>query len=285
MKKILLSVAFVATSFLSVNAQSIADFSAWSWYGFNSGISGSTAGADDTYATSSGGQDGTGRKLDITITDRSTDTKDWFIRGYNKEQDTNNNSANPQVTFTNTGYFTFYAKTSTAPAGAKIGVLIQGTKYHIGQANVINDGAWHIYEFDLSDNSVWEEWTGVPGGGDLTGETLHLDALLITAPHADGVVWDVSIDDIAITTSPALSSAKVDLAKVNAYPNPVKNTLNLDLSKEVTSVTVYSSIGTVVYQIEAPAKNISIDTQAWNKGLYFVNIKEGNNAQTLKVVK
>jgi hypothetical protein len=58
--------------------------------------------------------------------------------------------------------------------------------------NVINDGQWHGYIFDLT------SWSGVNvsgGNGKIDGSTLTLDAIVLNSPNRAGT-WTAWIDDV-----------------------------------------------------------------------------------------
>ena len=88
------------------------------------------------------------------------------------------------------------------------------------------------------------------------------------------------VDEIGLYPSESLSNNNVELDGVSVYPNPVKNTLNITAGKNA-KVSVFNAIGSVIYN----GNSKTIDTQSWNKGIYFVVIKEGAKSKTVKVIK
>ncbi|MCK5781980.1 MAG: T9SS type A sorting domain-containing protein [Flavobacteriales bacterium] len=205
-------------------------------------------------------------------------------------------------------YLSLSIKTTTASYGAKVSFLIKSGGFYIQSVPVLlgnHDTNWNLIQVDLKDAAQWTDWTVptaeggtntiVGGSNGVVADVAMVNAIIIEGTN-DSPDMILNLDNLMVTSialiapevdvpTENLSAATLDLAKVNAYPNPVANTLNLDLSKEVSSVTIFSAIGSVVYTNETPTKNLAIDTQAWKAGMYFVSVKEGNNTQTLKVIK
>lgn len=103
--------------------------------------------------------------------------------------------------------------------------------------------------------SVWEY------GGDLTG-TFKVSA------------YDAS-----------LSSNTFDNANFKAYPNPVKDILNLSYTSEISSVRIINLLGQEVISSNVNATSTQIDMSQLSAGAYIVNVTVGDTTKTLKVVK
>ena len=77
---------------------------------------------------------------------------------------------------------------------------------------------------------------------------------------------------------------------VKVYPNPFISSLNLELdwiNIETTTVRIFNIIGKQIYSetIEAGVIKINIDTNSFEKGIYFVEIINGNQIDTQRVIK
>lgn len=71
---------------------------------------------------------------------------------------------------------------------------------------------------------------------------------------------------------------------VNVYPNPAKNTVMLQSANTITKVDIYSVTGQVVKTIKSNT-TISgelINIADLNKGIYFMNLTDEHNNQTIK---
>ena len=70
-----------------------------------------------------------------------------------------------------------------------------------------------------------------------------------------------------------------------AYPNPVKDVLNLEYTSNMTSVAVYNMIGQQVINQQVNATAAKINMTELNSGTYVVQVVIDGTTQVLKVVK
>ena len=70
---------------------------------------------------------------------------------------------------------------------------------------------------------------------------------------------------------------------VNVYPNPAKSVVNV-YAENLNKVTVYNSIGQVVYTQTADADNMMIDVESWSNGLYYINLETKSGAKSSQKV-
>jgi len=77
-----------------------------------------------------------------------------------------------------------------------------------------------------------------------------------------------------------------DLKEVLVFPNPSQGTINIALTSKVEStIEVYNVVGKLVYQAKPfNTQLITIDVNNQPNGVYFVNIKTGNDIVTKKIV-
>lgn len=75
------------------------------------------------------------------------------------------------------GYIGFWLKTSDPGITVQIALDDPSPAVDRGLAqNVIADGRWHLYEWDLSDDAQWEGWTSL-ADGTLGGSTVTIDSI------------------------------------------------------------------------------------------------------------
>ncbi len=164
-----------------------------------------------------------------------------------------------------------YAKALTnlyGPDQFEIGVSTTGTDVSDFDiiSNMINPGTeYEQFVFDLSDYD---------------GEDVYIG---IHCTTNDGLL--LMMDDFLVTGE-ALSTSDFTAAVASIYPNPVVDTFNLDLSSKFdtnnVSVTITDMLGKTVMTFDvANSYNIS----SLSKGVYMVNITDGNNVATQKIVK
>jgi hypothetical protein len=83
----------------------------------------------------------------------------------------------------------------------------------------------------------------------------------------------------------SLSSGSFNNANFSAYPNPVKDVLNISYTSEISSVRVINMIGQEVLSKNINATSSQVDMSQLSAGTYIVNVTVGDAIKTLKVVK
>ena len=83
----------------------------------------------------------------------------------------------------------------------------------------------------------------------------------------------------------SLSSSAFDLTNFRAYPNPVKDILNLEYTSDITSISVFNLLGQEVLSNKVDATSAKIDMSQLNSGAYIVNITIDGAQQVIKVIK
>ena len=83
----------------------------------------------------------------------------------------------------------------------------------------------------------------------------------------------------------SLSSGSFDNANFSAYPNPVKDVLNVSYTSEISSVKIINMLGQEVISKNINATSSQIDMSQLSAGTYIVNVTVGDTIKTLKVVK
>ena len=102
-------------------------------------------------------------------------------------------------------------------------------------------------------------------------------------------VWEYSNDAFGTFKVSAydasLSSGSFNNANFTAYPNPVKDVLNISYTSEISSVRVINMIGQEVLSKNINATSSQVDMSQLSAGTYIVNVTVGDAIKTLKVVK
>ena len=89
------------------------------------------------------------------------------------------------------GFVGFWLKTDDPGLTVQIALDDPGSADRGLLKNVVADGQWHLYEWDLSDDAQWEGW--VTGDGVITGPTVTLDSVFFYG-GGDAVVY---LDSVA----------------------------------------------------------------------------------------
>ncbi|CAM4382939.1 T9SS-dependent choice-of-anchor J family protein [Flavobacterium terrigena] len=94
-----------------------------------------------------------------------------------------------------------------------------------------------------------------------------------------GIVLDFTVD------TAILSSNSFDTTTFVAYPNPVKDVLNLSYKSAISNVRVVNLLGQEVLNTKTNANDLQVDMSALTAGAYIVNITVEDTVHTIKVIK
>ena len=95
---------------------------------------------------------------------------------------------------------------------------------------------------------------------------------------AYGVTLDFTVD----TT---LGSNSFDTSNFVAYPNPVKDVLNLSYKTAISNVKVINLLGQEVVNAKANTNDVQVNMSALNAGVYIVNVTVDDTVHSIKVIK
>jgi hypothetical protein len=101
----------------------------------------------------------------------------------------------------------------------------------------------------------------------------------------------LSIASLASLATPVGFAGTRPLIKrdeVSIYPNPANHILNIQLNNgnDNRSLAIYNSIGELIQIIETISdKFISISTENWTNGIYFIQMNSGEITYTSKFIK
>lgn len=178
-------------------------------------------------------------------------------------------------------------------------------------ANVMNDGIWYTVTGDGGDITInatsegdWDGQLGVYTGscGTFTcyatiddGFEGDTETIVITASEV-GTVYYINFGQYATADNPegvatvevtttALGVDGNDFKNFTAYPNPVKDILNLSYSQNITNVAVFNLLGQQVIVKEINASQSQVDMSGLAAGTYLVKVLAGDAIKTIKVVK
>ena len=93
-----------------------------------------------------------------------------------------------------------------------------------------------------------------------------------------GVTLDFTVD----TT---LGSNTFDTNSFVAYPNPVKDVLNLSYKTAISNVKVINLLGQEVVNAKANTNDVQVNMSALNAGVYIVNVTVDDTIHSIKVIK
>ncbi|MBC5834223.1 T9SS type A sorting domain-containing protein [Flavobacterium sp. F372] len=94
--------------------------------------------------------------------------------------------------------------------------------------------------------------------------------------------WGVTLDFTVDTT---LGVNSFDKNSFVAYPNPVKDVLNLSYKTEISNVRVVNLLGQEVLNSKTNSNDVQVDMSTLTSGAYVVNITVEDTVHTIKVIK
>ncbi|MBW8050722.1 MAG: T9SS type A sorting domain-containing protein [Cytophagales bacterium] len=129
-------------------------------------------------------------------------------------------------------------------------------------------------------------------GGNFDAQAAGVGTHTITYTYTDGVTGckDSATQSINVVSCPVGVMELINAANsINLYPNPTTGILNLDVDADmkVTSIKIYSIIGSLVYEIthgiELTKDHYVIDLSGEPRGAYLVRIQTANQVLVKKV--
>ncbi len=202
MKKCLVALCLLAVCALPVTAANVViqDYEAGGApFDLDPNFSGSTTGIlpSSAIALVADGVGGSTQASELTLDDDPASAGGWITRFVA------NGAGHLVVGVPTTGYIGFRAKLDQAYAGLglEVGFAVDdpGTADIGNPQTVVADGQWHLYQWNLADDSDWTTFDAYYGSsglgnGTIDGATVELDSIAIrTAVDGDAVL---RIDDI-----------------------------------------------------------------------------------------
>lgn len=68
------------------------------------------------------------------------------------------------------------------------------------------------------------------------------------------------------------------------YPNPADGVFHIESTSEISEITLYNSLGQKVYHSLVQTKNMSISTENFASGIYYISIGTQKGVVTKKIV-
>jgi hypothetical protein len=141
------------------------------------------------------------------------------------------------------------------------------TEVHVFNAasNVTNLSQAYLYEFTATTSQVKFAFVASDGTVD------------------DLEDYDFFVDNVTFETN--LSNDGYIKNSFTAYPNPVKDVLNLSFDQNISDVAVYNLLGQQMLLMNINANKGQIDMSNLASGTYLVRVNSENAVKTIKVIK
>ncbi|WP_396167208.1 T9SS type A sorting domain-containing protein [Flavobacterium sp.] len=121
------------------------------------------------------------------------------------------------------------------------------------------------------------------------GSSLTLTPINTYADAANNQAGDtITIQDAPITNLTIINNLGINNIKSDEfviYPNPVKDYLTIKGNTVVNKVTVFNSLGQILFEKNQNNSEFSIDLSNLSSGNYYVKVESDDKKQILKVIK
>lgn len=106
-----------------------------------------------------------------------------------------------------------------------------------------------------------------------------------SSPPAAEYGPNMNIAQIQFAAEVDLSTGNFENNSFTAYPNPVKDILNVSFKQNISNVTVYNLLGQQVLLMNMNANKGQVDMSALASGTYLVKVNSDSGVNTIKVIK
>jgi hypothetical protein len=134
-----------------------------------------------------------------------------------------------------------------------------------------NPGTWLSFDIPLADFTI-------AGGGSAARNNL---AEFIISTNL-GIVY---YDNVYFHKNTVLSSDSFAVSKVNLYPNPTSNVLNIESLGTIQAISVYNVLGQEVINKALNSTSTALDVSSLNSGIYVVKTVVDGVTSSTKFIK
>lgn len=100
--------------------------------------------------------------------------------------------------------------------------------------------------------------------------------------HIDSGHWGIGTSEYTFSTITGITD-EGNLNEINIYPNPATNSFTLTFDEiNNSSIQIFNLSGQVIYSNKMNSKTLEIDTQKWNPGIYFLQLRTSDGKFTTK---
>ena len=109
------------------------------------------------------------------------------------------------------------------------------------------------------------------------------DTMILEIQISDaGAHWKFELNRVA---EPTMSNKAINKGSFNVYPNPVNNTLFVNVNTTVNKLTIRDLSGKAVYNVVNPNTEKGLDVSFLNTGAYFISVETANGIENAKFIK
>lgn len=157
----------------------------------------------------------------------------------------------------------FYKKVSSEPNYDNLKFTIDGTDVYTWSG----EDDWSLETATLTAGEHTLSWTYTKD---------------ISVSNGQDCAW---LDNIVFPPTTIIENVEiVEEEIVSIYPNPNNGSFIVNLGDVQSDVTIYNTMGQIVYRAESMKGNISVDLENITSGLYFVNVRNQDVNMTKKMI-
>lgn len=113
------------------------------------------------------------------------------------------------------------------------------------------------------------------------GNSIGADQLLCNVPYLIG-----DVEDYGVYIIDNLGTNENSTTALNYYPNPVKDSLNVDFTAESDGYEIFNTLGQKVVNDAITNKNFTIDCSNLSSGFYVIHFQKDNRIlKKIKIIK
>ena len=156
----------------------------------------------------------------------------------------------------------------------------------------VNLSNGYAYEFGIVgyQHPSLESYIGLSGSSMYNGEHSLFDELGLSSSSAGSPTWyyitSTPMVRMNFDPSSVITSVGDKLSdKLLIYPNPSNGLINIELDKlNFYNISISNILAKEVYNSTISAVNTTLDLSNFNKGLYFIELNDGENIFTKKII-
>lgn len=139
---------------------------------------------------------------------------------------------------------------------------------------------------NISVDGISVVWYDSPALGNIvTNDTLLTSGTTYFASQTIGSCSSNTRLSVTVLDGECLSIADFDKLNLLAFPNPIKNTLNISSENVISKISIYDIVGQKVISKAINSTIGIIDTSSLPTGTYIVKVASNDAVKTLKVFK
>jgi hypothetical protein len=182
---------------------------------------------------------------------------------------------------------TFNGETNNDSFGSGVSLSDNGNVLAIAAASFSGNGKTYVYQWDGT--GYMQQGATIVGEAtsDLSGASISLNAIGNTI-----AIGAYGNDDngagsghVRVFENLSLGINNVSQTLVNFFPNPSTDTVSINVSESIDSVTVYTILGQKILEVKGRGTELELDLSNQPSGNYLATIQTQSSVQTIKLIK